>query len=62
MGLLENIIKEITTIIIMSFIIMLCWNYLMPNLFNLPNINYGQACIMCVLSNALFGDSVDISK
>jgi hypothetical protein len=39
---------------IVPLIIMLCWNGLMPDLFNLPYITFWQALLMSILSSALF--------
>ncbi len=44
----------ITVIAFISLIILLLWNWLMPSIFNLPDINYLQALGILILSKILF--------
>lgn len=37
-----------------AFLITICWNYLMPKLFNLARITYWDGYVMAVLSSCLF--------
>lgn len=41
-------------IAVISFIVLLLWNWLMPAIFNLPEINYLQAIGILILSKILF--------
>ena len=54
--LLGGIIVGVIAIIIAisSSILMLCWDYLMPAIFGLPEITFWQAVVMNILSNILF--------
>lgn len=36
-------------------VVMILWNLLLPEIFNLTKINFWQACGLTVLSNVLFG-------
>lgn len=38
-----------------SFVVMSLWNYLMPHIFHLTEINFWQALAILVLSKLLFG-------
>jgi hypothetical protein len=39
----------------LSALVMVLWNYLMPDLFNLPTLNYWQASALLVFCRILFG-------
>lgn len=41
--------------ILFGFIIMWLWNWLMPELFDLPHINYWQAVGLFILAKIIFG-------
>ena len=55
---MENFIKELTvavfTLFIGALLIMLSWNYVMPDLFNLQTITYWQAIVLHILTGSLF--------
>lgn len=38
-----------------SFIIKLCWNAFMPDVFNLPRINMTKAFVIYIVMNFIFG-------
>ena len=64
---MENLIKELlgyaSSLFIGALIIMLSWNYLMPDLFNLDSISYWQSLVMLVLTGTLFKTGrVSVSK
>lgn len=40
---------------LLSFFVLRLWNWLMPELFGLHTINYGQALGLLILSKILFG-------
>ena len=42
---------------ISGFIIMLCWNFLMPGIFHLPEITWVQGWVMAILCSYLFKGS-----
>ena len=44
----------IAVIAFISLVILLLWNWLMPSIFNLPEINYLQAFGILILSKILF--------
>ena len=64
---MENLIKELlgyaSSLFIGALIIMLSWNYLMPDLFNLEAVSYWQALVMLILTGTLFKTGrVSVSK
>jgi hypothetical protein len=42
--------------------LMLLWNWLMPNIFGLPEITFWQACGLQVLATILFKATVKTNK
>lgn len=48
--------------LLFGLIIMLLWNWLMPELFNFPVINYGQAVGLNVLINVVKSKPIKINK
>lgn len=38
-----------------SFIIKICWNAFMPDVFNLPRINMNKAFVIYIVLNFIFG-------
>lgn len=64
---MENLIKEllgyVSSLFIGALFIMLSWNYLMPDLFNLDVISYWQSLVMLILTGTLFKTGrVSVSK
>lgn len=55
---IEGIIVFLITIVIVGVAlglpVMLLWDYIMPKLFGLPEITFGQAICLNVLSSILF--------
>lgn len=55
---MENLIKELFVyafnLFIGALIVMISWNYLMPDLFNLDSVSYWQSFIMLLLTGTLF--------
>lgn len=55
---MENLIKElleyVSSLFIGALIVMLSWNYLMPDLFNLESVSYWQSLVMLILTGNLF--------
>ena len=55
---MESFIKELTvsalSLIIGALLIMLSWNYVMPDLFNLETITYWQSIMLHILTGSLF--------
>lgn len=55
---MENLIKELFiyafNLFIGALIVMISWNYLMPDLFNLDSVSYWQSLVMLVLTGTLF--------
>ena len=47
-------IKIIANLIIIPFILMLTWNIVMVDVFNMIKINYFQAILLKIISNILF--------
>jgi hypothetical protein len=52
--LLATIIASVASLLLHSLVVMLIWNYLMTDLFNLKAITYIQAIWMFVFSNIIF--------
>jgi hypothetical protein len=52
---LAGILIVLAIIAGLSVAVMLLWNALMPDLFSLPPLNYGQAAGILVLARILFG-------
>ena len=52
---LVALISVALTVLLNTFIIMSCWNYLVPAIFSLPQISFFQALVMAVLVNTLSG-------
>lgn len=50
----QKLFIVIAIIAVISFIVLLLWNWLMPALFNLPEINYLQAIGILILSKIIF--------
>ena len=48
--------------LILAFPVMWCWDYVMPELFNLPNITYFQALALYLLCGLLFKQTKTINK
>lgn len=59
---MKEIIAGIFVVIVVALLIsllevipvMLLWNWLMPLIFGLPTLNFGQAFGVCILSSLLF--------
>ena len=49
------ILKLAVTIVLFGLATMWLWNSLMPELFKLPSLNFGQSMGLLVLSRLLFG-------
>jgi len=43
-----------------SLIIMLCWNYFIPNMFYLVHITFGQAFVFNILIKTLLGNLFEL--
>jgi len=50
------------TAILIGGPLMLLWNWLMPTLFNLPEITFWQACGLNLLSTMIFKSNTSINK
>ena len=53
--LFKFVLFAVVTAAISSFAVMALWNWLMPTLFELPQVSFGQALGLLVLSRILFG-------
>jgi len=49
-------------IVLLGYPVMLLWNWLMPELFNLPIITFWQAIGLNLLCTILFRPSINIKK
>ena len=49
-------------IVILGYPLMLLWNWLMPELFGLPEITFWQAIGLNILCTIMFRPSVNIKK
>jgi hypothetical protein len=52
---LGGVLIVLATIAVFSAVAMVLWNVLMPDIFALPTLNYGQAAGLLVLARILFG-------
>lgn len=50
----QKLFFVLVIIALISLIVLLLWNWLMPAIFNLPEINYLQAIGILILSKILF--------
>lgn len=61
-GILAVIIYIVILALVLALPIMLLWNWLMPDIFNLPTINLWQALGLSILSGCLFRDGKSKNK
>jgi ABC-type phosphate transport system permease subunit len=52
---LVSIVSIALGMFLLGFIIMLLWNFVCPDVFNLPAITYWQGCAIGLLARILFG-------
>ena len=52
---LKGAIAMLAVFLLLSILTMLLWNYLMPVIANLPQINFCQAAALFLLARILFG-------
>ena len=45
-----------------AYFVVLCWNYVMPTLFGLPQITYWQAFVLSLLCGMLFQRNINYNK
>ncbi len=50
----QKLFFVLVIIAVISLVVLLLWNWLMPAIFNLPEINYLQAIGILILSKILF--------
>ena len=65
----KNVIVLITSLTIMilwgfviAFIVQLCWNGVMPHIFQLPTINYLQAFGLYLLFGMLLKSNINVNQ
>ena len=51
---LKGLVILLATVLIICWPTMLLWNYLMPYLFGLPTISFGQAGCIIILAYLIF--------
>lgn len=55
---MENLIKELFVyafnILIGALIVMVSWNYVVPDLFNLDTLTYWESLVLLILTGTLF--------
>ena len=51
---IENLVATALSLFIGALLIMLTWNYVMPDLFNLETITYWQSVMLHILAGSLF--------
>lgn len=54
-GIIDNLIQSVILAFIFGVFVMLLWNVLLPDLFNLPKISYLQSVGLVVLARLIFG-------
>lgn len=47
---------------VVAYLVMLCWNYIVPTLFGLPQIGYWQAFVLLLLLGMLFPRNINVNK
>lgn len=57
-----NLVTLILTIFLLSFFAMMLWNWIMPQLFKFPIIDFWQALGINTLSHILFRSNFHSSK
>ena len=60
--LLAAILVVILIAVILGFPLMWLWNWLMPGIFNLPEITFWQALGLNALSTILFKQNINTKK
>jgi hypothetical protein len=60
--LLAAILVVVLVAVILGFPLMWLWNWLMPGIFNLPEITFWQALGINALSTILFKPSINTKK
>ena len=41
--------------LIIPFVLMVCWNFIMPQMFGLPELNLWTSLAICIIFGILFG-------
>lgn len=59
---LFNLIALIVTIVIVVFITQLLWNYVMPDVFGLKELEFWQTLALLILSGIFFGGHCNASS
>ena len=52
----------IACFLIVPFILMICWNFVMPQIFGLPELNIFTSFALCFICSILFGGIKITSK
>lgn len=42
---------------LLPFLVMVCWNYVMPIIFSLPRITYWQSFVLYIMTQILFNQT-----
>ena len=61
MEIAGKIIGWLATVALKIWIVMLCWNFVMPKIFDLPEINYWVAACLTILCGSLFKTTISVS-
>lgn len=51
---LQSFFSSLVIILIVSLILMLCWNYSIPEIFNVKSISYKESVLLFIIANILF--------
>ena len=57
--IVSDFLSIIITVIVSSFALMFAWNYVIPFLFNLPELSFLKAFALFVVSNCIFKKSTN---
>lgn len=61
-GAILGLVIGLAFALLTGFVVWLCWNGVVPQLFHLSQIGYWQAVVLSILCNALFKAGVSTSK
>jgi len=56
-----DIVADIAVVIVKMFCVWIAWNFIMPELFGLPEIEFVHAIGLFILCQLLFGASMDVA-
>lgn len=61
-GAILGLVLGLAFALLTGFVVWLCWNAVVPQLFHLSQIGYWQAVVLSILCNALFKSNISTGK